>query len=253
VLCLAGAGAGYLYWVVAGPPIPIEGLAIVFPAMWAGLWLLERGDLHSEVTRFVGIALLVFVVAVILTQSPGGGGPEWGGRYFVLALPMAAPLVAAVLGRVVGRGLGGLRYRATAASAVAVVTVLLAVAAVQSLHYANANAAALLKAVDKAGAEARAPFPGDADRRPVAVTTIPLIPQLLWEGYDRLRWLGPTETTLREYAARLARGNAQRIVLLTDDPKRDLDAVRPWFHEVDRPRIGLGRPPPHPVVVLQRS
>ena len=35
------------------------------------------------------------------------------------------------------------------------------------------------------------PFGPETDQRPVVDTTQPLVPQLMWERYDRFRWLDP--------------------------------------------------------------
>src|SRR5207253_10104323 len=86
LVCAAGALACYAVWVLGGPPVPISGLAIAFPAGWATLWAVQRQDVATPARRFAAVSVVVFIVAVVFTQYPGGGGPEWGGRFFVLGL-----------------------------------------------------------------------------------------------------------------------------------------------------------------------
>ncbi|MBV8980157.1 MAG: hypothetical protein JO086_04590 [Acidimicrobiia bacterium] len=251
VACLAAAVVAYLVWFVRAPAVPVDGLAIVFPAGWAAIWAFERGDARSAASRFTVVTLVVFTIAVVLTQYAGGGGPEWGGRFFVVGLAVAAPMTVVVLDRVWRRSFAATAAQAAIVLAV-VISAVLAWGAVRTLRQTHANSKELLAVVDKAGREARAPFGPAGDRRPVVVATVPLVPQLLWEGYDRFQWLAPIDRDLGIYGERLATAGAGRLVLVSDDAPGDIASLAPWYREVDRPQQPPGTIPPYPIIVMER-
>jgi hypothetical protein len=252
VACLAGAAAAYVVWFSRAPAVPVEGLAIVFPAGWAAIWAFERADARSATSRFAAVTLVVFTVAVVLTQYPGGGGPEWGGRFFVVGLAVAVPIVVVVLERVRGRSLApGAASRAALVLAL-VITVVIAWGGVRTLRQTHANSKDLLAVVAKGGRAAPSPFGPGEDQRPVVVTTVPLVPQLLWEGYDRFQWLAPSSKDLGMYGERLAAAGADRLVLVSADATKDVASLAPWYREVARPEQPPGRVPPNPVLVMER-
>jgi hypothetical protein len=194
----------------------------------------------------------VFTVAVVLTQYPGGGGPEWGGRFFVVGLAVAVPIVVVVLERVRGRSLApGAASRAALVLAL-VITVVIAWGAVRTLRQTHANSKDLLAVVEKGARAAPSPFGPNQDTRPVVVTTVPLIPQLLWQGYDRFQWLAPSSSDLGTYGQRLAAAGADRVVLVSGDATKDVASLAPWYREVARPQQPPGRVPPYPVLVMER-
>ena len=244
VACLGAALACYIAWFVWAPAVPVEGLVLVFPTGWFALWSLTRADVETPARRFVGVAAVVFTAGVLLTQYPGGGGPEWGGRFFVLVLAVVAPLAVVVLGRAPrGVAIGVLA---------AALTVVLMVGAVRTLRETHTKSKQLLTALDNAGREARSPFGSATDPRPVVITTAPLVPQLLWEGYDRFRWLDPTNKDLPTYVQRLAAGGVRRVVLIPSDATKDVAAMGPWYREIDRPGVTPHRLPPNPVIVFEK-
>jgi len=250
--CLGGAAVGYLVWFLRAPAVPVEGLAIVFPAGWAALWAIERSDVRASVSRFSAVALVVFAIAVLLTQYPGGGGPEWGGRFFVVGLAVATPMAVVVLERVRARALPEPTASRAVVVLAVVITVVIAWGGVRTLRQTHANSKDLLAVVEKGGRAARAPFGPTGDTRPVVVTTVPLLPQLLWEGYDRLQWLAPNDRDLAMYGERLAAAGADRLVLVSGNATRDVASLAPWYREVARPQQAPGRVPPYPVVVMAR-
>ena len=145
------------------------------------------------------------------------------------------------------------RQRAGVAVTRQVELVLEPVGAVGALRKTHTTSKELLATLEKAGREARTPFGPGTDPRPVVVTTAPLVPQLLWEGYDHFRWLDPHNADLATYAQRLAAGGAKRVVLVPSEATPDVAAMAPWYREIDRPRLGRHRFPPEPVVVLERT
>ena len=252
VASLAGAAVAYLVWFVRAPAVPVDGLAIVFPAGWAAIWAFERVDSRQRAALFAVVALAVFVVGVLLTQYPGGGGPEWGGRFFVVGLAVAAPMTILVLERVRGRSFGQPMASRAAVVLAVLITLVIAWGAVRVLRQTHANSKELLAVVDKAGRSARSPFGPSGDRRPVVVTTVPMIPQLLWEGYDRFQWLAPSSQDLADYGQRLAAAGASHLVLVAADAPTDVASLAAWYREVARPQQPPGTIPPYPVVVLER-
>ncbi|MBV9041304.1 MAG: hypothetical protein JOZ68_09875 [Acidimicrobiia bacterium] len=252
VACLGGALVAYVSWFVKAPAVPVDGLAIVFPAGWAAIWAFGRSELERPASRFAVVALVVFVLAVVLTQYPEGGGPEWGGRYFLVGLAVAAPVAIVVLVRVRGQSLAVASASRAALALCVMIAVVIAWGGVRALRQTHANSKELLAVVEKAGRSAPSPFGPHADRRPVVVTTVPLIPQLLWEGYDRFQWLAPSSQDLAEYGQRLAAAGTARLVLIAADAPKDVPSLAPWYRELARPEQPPGTIPPYPVIVMER-
>lgn len=80
--------------VVLGPTEPAYGLLVAWPVIVFAIIGVRGG---GPAARLVGTTGLLFVVAVLLTQWDGGGGPQWGGRYLSpLLVPMSAMTAALI-------------------------------------------------------------------------------------------------------------------------------------------------------------
>jgi hypothetical protein len=163
---------------------PIPGLAVAFPIGWAGLWLLRRRYFTTTAMRFIGIVGLVMVVAVLLTQFSRGGGVEWGGRYFAVAVPIITPVLLRPFLDVnwhVGFSRGALPI------AVVAVTIVLMAIGVQTLrltHTAHRGGVETIAAAADAGVAATGE-PG------VVVMTSRLGPQIVWNIFRDYDFLSP--------------------------------------------------------------
>src|SRR3546814_6171299 len=66
--------------------LPIPGLVPSSPVLIVGLVMFAA---HRSAWSLPLVAIMVFAAMVLLTQYEQGGGIEWGGRYFALAIPIA--------------------------------------------------------------------------------------------------------------------------------------------------------------------
>ncbi len=111
------------------PANPVSGLLVAFPLFTAGLASLSRDRLRNPAAAVATATFALFSLAVLATQYRAGGSGEWGGRYFLLGLPVIVPVVMAGLADV------GQRVDATTRRALigAAVVGSLAIAAVSGL------------------------------------------------------------------------------------------------------------------------
>jgi hypothetical protein len=92
------------------PAHPVPGLLLAFPLLTAGLVAID----HRKVARrpellLPTVTFALFAGAVVATQYRDGGGGGWGGRYFLLGLPVIAPVVLAALADATDRLSAGTR------------------------------------------------------------------------------------------------------------------------------------------------
>jgi hypothetical protein len=226
--CLVAAAAGYAVRVVLGPPWHVPGLAIAFPVGWGALWLLTRDVLARPATRLVSVSAVVVVVGVVLTQYARGGGVEWGGRYFAVALPLAVPPLTAALAAV-GRRADRRVARAGLVAGV-VVSLFVAATALRALRLVHEQTDEVLDAMVVAAAEAGS-APGL--ERPVVVAWNPLLPQIAYRDFDDYEWVVPRRPEVAGYLDRLADEGVERVVLVTPDSRADLPGLPGW-REVGR-------------------
>lgn len=83
---------------LAIPAGQTPGLLIAFPLLAAGLVALDRKRLARDPAATIAAATFgLYALAVLATQYREGGSGEWGGRYFLLGLPVIVPVVLAAL------------------------------------------------------------------------------------------------------------------------------------------------------------
>ena len=244
---LVVGAAGYVARLVVGDPHPVPGLLVAFPLGLAGAFLLRRADLASIPAAVGATAAAVIAIGVLLSQYAVGGSVEWGGRYFAVAVPLAAVALVAALARTWSETDWAPVARRGAATALAVATLTTAGLAIATLRDSHHQTKLEARAVERAGARAgpaRVGRPGD--ERPIVVTTESLVPQLLWPVFARYRWLVVEHHELAGVLELAARARVARLVLLTADPTPALDEAAPWY----RPEPASGPAPPVPVIVL---
>jgi hypothetical protein len=109
------------------------GLLIAFPLLAAGLAALDRRRiLRDPAATIAAVTFALFALAVLATQYRDGGSGEWGGRYFLIGLPVIVPVVLAALADVGERLDAGTRRHLLAAAAIG--SVALAATAGLALH-----------------------------------------------------------------------------------------------------------------------
>jgi hypothetical protein len=173
----------------------------------------------------------VVAVGVIATQYKVGGGIEWGGRYFALALPIAVPVVLAALRRR-SRDVAPAVRKAAIASLV-VCSVAMTTMALTSLHESTQAKERLVASIDRT---ARA----TGSSRPVVVTTAFSVSALAWPSLDRAAWLHSRPSELPDLVRRLEASGIRRFVLVTPDAAQDEAVVgRSAVTATDLPVPGL--------------
>ncbi len=207
------AGAGALLALVSGPTTVVPGLLLAFPLVVAGLVLVRGSTLSTVAARIAAGVSVLFVVAVIATQYAKGGGGEWGGRYFALAIPLYVPVLLLAL-RDAGTRLSA-RSAGTALAALAVCSIVMTTMGVGALRSSHRASARLVAAADVAGRSV-------ADIDPVMVTTQGSVPRFAWSTFDRQRWLLAPPEGLEDLLSRLRAAGVARVGFVTRDLERDL-------------------------------
>lgn len=225
------APAGAVVALAAGPGNRVPGLLIAFPVLAVGLLLLGRADLRTTAATTAVTVSAVVAVGVIATQYKVGGGIEWGGRYFALALPIAVPVVLAALRRR-SRDVAPAVRKAAIASLV-VCSVAMTTMALTSLHESTQAKERLVASIDRT---ARA----TGSSRPVVVTTAFSVSALAWPSLDRAAWLHSRPSELPDLVRRLEASGIRRFVLVTPDAAQDEAVVgRSAVTATDLPVPGL--------------
>ena len=191
--CSAVAAGAAIVALVVGPANVVPGLLLAFPLALAGLLVAGRRTLRTSAAQIAAGVSVLFVLAVLATQYAKGGGGEWGGRYFALAIPLYVPVL-----------LLALRHRRTAWTpgspespswAWPSVPSALSAMAVGAVAIAPEHAR-LVAAVDRAGQTVSADDP-------VMVTTEGAMPRFAWPTFDRQRWLLTAPDGLDDLLGRL--------------------------------------------------
>jgi hypothetical protein len=80
------------------PASSVPGLLVAFPLLTVGLFALDRRRVTRNAAATIATTTFVlFSLAVLATQYRDGGSGEWGGRYFLLGIPVIVPVVLAAL------------------------------------------------------------------------------------------------------------------------------------------------------------
>lgn len=217
--CATAAAVAAVFAVLAGPGTVVPGLLLAFPLAGAGLLLVSRQTLGSDTARIASGVCVLFVLAVLATQYAKGGGGEWGGRYFALALPIAVPVLLLALrdgGARLAPNVGRWAVAGLAVCSLAMTT--MGVSALRASHQANAR---LVAAVDRAGQTLDT-------TQPLLITTEGAMPRFAWPTFDRQRWLLATPDGLADLLGRLQAAGVTRVGFVSRGLGRDratLDAA----------------------------
>jgi hypothetical protein len=214
------------------PANVVPGLVVAFPLATAGVLSLRRPVFHLIGPVIVAATAVLYALAVLATQYAGGGGGEWGGRYFALLIPGAVPLLLAAL-RLQSRALPLLVGRALA-GALIVCSLALTTMAIGGLRTSHQVGGRIEARVEAAGRDT-------GDIQPVVVTTWIGGPRQLWPTFADHRWLFVPQTDLAAAAGRLRATGVKRFVFVTID----LTADRPQLAgfaivSADGPPSGVG-------------
>lgn len=236
----AAFGAGALLYAAGAATAPsgaVPGLLVAFPLLVVGAALADRRVVATAARQVVVLTAVAIALGVLATQYHYGGGVEWGGRFFAIAVPLAAPAVVAAVvnaARDLGWRRPAVRVGIVALAAVAGVLALVAVDAQRSVHGA---AWAVLDEV-RVAAEQSGPTASPTGR-PVVVGDNRLLPQLLHPGFDEVDWVVPRAADLSRYLDRLPGAGVDRAVLVAADAESVLDGAEGWELVEGQPADGL--------------
>lgn len=244
-LALVGALAAFpIYLAVSQPNGFVAGIAIVFPLLWAGLWLLGKTILRDPARRLLVVSSATYALLVAASEYADGGAWE-PGRYFFLAIPVIVPVVVLALADPLRRLAPKSRVVAVACVVLAIgATTTSAVSSLRSAHQVNGGLAVAVRA-----AASDAP-PGDGGL-PVAVTTYSFLPRTMWATFPHIHWQLVRGNRLAAYGAALLRGGIHRFVLVTADPGPEVSALRASYTAVKTEQFPLALA--WRVIVLQQT
>jgi len=155
------------------PSYPLVGLFAAWPIAALGVTCVAWRRADSSV-RVMGVAVGLFVAAVMATQYPEGGGLEWGGRFLSPALaPLAALAAVGLAHRLDPAPLAAKRF---ASGLLAVLGAATAVAGLVTVGVSRQRQASVVDAIAR-------------HRAPVVVTTIPALPRVAWSIDANTTWM----------------------------------------------------------------
>jgi hypothetical protein len=212
------------------PVALVPGLLIACPILLVGLLLVDRATIRSENTTALLVPFVLFCGAVLATQYRGGGGGEWGGRYFAIGLPLGLAIATVGLIRA-GRNFPVVEQRQIGVMLAAGV-LLLNLLGLLGLREIRNRTTGLAVDVNQMVADA-----GDGDERPVVVTTMNGLGRWMWEDLDDLRMLRVPSDELPELGEQLASLNIDQFTLVSLRPETDQELLGAWYDSGSVPAI----------------
>lgn len=211
----------------------VPGLLMASPFVAWGL--LTFGRVSGE--RGILLAICgVFVLAVLATQYDVGGGLEWGGRFFAIALPIAVPALVVSWGDL-ARTVDP-KVRVAGMTALLATTLAVDSMAVLSIERTHTFVSRLLDGIDAVGARTD---PGDGGS-PLVVTLEADIGRFSWPAADRQRWLwAETDDELDALLDGLETADVESFVLLTQDPEESVALLPEAYSTSQAGRVGSWR------------
>jgi hypothetical protein len=209
--------------LAAGPVHLVPGLLIAFPALAAGLVLVNRQVLATDTARLAFGTFVAFALGVIATQYERGGSGEWGGRYFALGLPLVVPVVLLAIRDAGGRLASG--PRRVAGGALVVCMGAMAAMGVATVREQHRRTGAMNEAIRAALSSVPS-----SDGLPVVVATDGALARHAWPIMDHARLL-LSYGDLDELAGRLDMAGVHQFVVVTsaartaDSPGNRLQVV----------------------------
>jgi hypothetical protein len=167
--------------------------------------------------------VVLFAVAVLVTQYSGGGGREWGWRYFSVALPVVIPLALLVI--VEGGQRLVARDRVVLGRLLVAVCLAVSVLAVLALRQTRTDNREI---VDGIRASYTATPAADGGKPVVVTTQWGTIDRFSWDHVDETRWLvvsPDNRSHVGLFLDRIARLGVGQITFVTTNIDADLPYV----------------------------
>jgi hypothetical protein len=236
VVFLIGAAIAMAARFVIEPSAQVPGLLFATPVVIAGLVILDRQRLRDPDVLVPVATFGLFFLAVVATQYSNGGGGGWGGRYFAIGLPLVVPAAIAAF-----RDTGERVDPAGRRAGVGLAVVLIGLLGAQALSSLAIDRRVIVEYRDTVAAVTDGLDPGDGGE-PVVVTMKPGLGRFAYESVLEQRWIEVGDGDVSAFAPRLHGADIDRFVLVTPDPRRDLERLAPWYSEVDRRTVSVRTP-----------
>jgi hypothetical protein len=202
---------------------PVPGIVWACPLIGVAVVLADRRVLGRRFVAPLTAAVGLFALAVLITQYSGGGGREWGWRYFSVALPVVIPLALLVIVEA-GTRLGA-RDRVVVGRLLAVVCVAVSLLAVLAQRETRAENRQIVDGIRATYAATPAADGG----KPVVVTTQwGTIDRFNWDQVDETRWLvvsPDNRSQVGVFFDRIARLGVGQLTFVTSNIEADLPYV----------------------------
>ena len=223
----AAAGACACAAFVVDPGHLVPGLLLASPVLLVGLVMLDRAVVRRPMPALLAATALLFTLAVFATQYSDAGN-AWGGRFLAVGLPVVTPLASIGL-------IGGLRSLPRASrrlATVGVVSMVVAMGAMAIASLVTDRRFTESMRTTVAAVTARS-APGDGDPRPVVLAGERASGRLLWSLAIEQRWLTSRDDDVALHASRLRAAGVRRLVVITPNPQRVIEQLRPWYDAPD--------------------
>jgi len=206
---LAGAAITGSLALLTLAPEPMSGLLAVSPLLVAGLIVLHKEDEVRVATTFLLTVSVVYFVAILTTQDRGGGGAQWGGRYFLLAVPILIPVAVRSLRQLFDSEPS---CRALVIGTLVIASTVLTVDSALVLREGHRSSEVLnLRVVELASAVTY-----EGGGRPVVVSSGTQLGRHAWSTLAEIDYFLPSAERFGEYTRRLAGEDLSRIGLVGD-------------------------------------
>lgn len=206
------------------PMDPVTGLFAAWPVALLGL-LLFRWRGSGAIGRVLALTVGLFTMAVVATQYAGGGGAEWGGRFFSpLTVPLAV-LAVAGLDRALAAAPRPQRRQLT--GMIAAVAALTAVVGLASVGRVRLVQDRMVEAAARNAA-------------PVTVTTFPGLARVAWRTAESVKWMHAEEEDLTTLLESLHRQGVEEVGVVTVREALESGAG-PYRTVAEVPEPDLGR------------
>jgi hypothetical protein len=216
--------------VLLGPWGDVPGLLVVCPVLAAGIVAALAPPLPVR-ERAIGMAILLFVGAVVTTEYDIAGGSEWGARFLAIVVPTATAMAVCQIARL-------LRRRPPAVArmtigALVVGSLLVAGLSLTTLRHDHQRSVRNAVEIQR---QAEASVPGDGGL-PVVVTTDPWLARRIWPLEPRLRIVLVDGSEAGSWGRRLRQAGFRQVVVV--QPRWPPDSP-PIVHTVDLGRLTSG-------------
>jgi len=211
LVTVAALWIGSVSWFAFAKSALIPGLLPAFPLLIVALVACTRAVFDDRRVAVLAGTFALFALAVLATEYSIAGALEWGARYLAIGLPLITPVVVVIVDHRYRR----MHVHVRRLSALALVPLLIAPAAV-STKVLRSNHAEWASVADQVIARARVTNPGDAGK-PVIVTNDITMPRFVSSTMDQARWLALTDRNLDPVVARMHRIGIEQFLFVTQD------------------------------------